>query len=206
MADVQESLTEVERKLAARLKRVEIRGKFNRKVAVLLTDSMMTKLDKVLELREKLNISNRYIFTRRNGDKPYRGHNVIKKLAGETKVKDLKLFTWTSLRKHIATMSQAMVISENDQDMLAAFQGHDIRVHGEYYRLPSEILQKSKVANILVQMNGDEQSTVEVSGDELAEDAEDIIGKEADSAISNGETCTYVKSGETPARNDTLLG
>ena len=185
MADVQESLTEVERKLATKLKRVEIRGKFNRKVPVLLTDSMMTKLDKILELREKLNISNRYIFTRRNGDKPYRGQDVIKKLAREAKVKDLKLFTWTSLRKQIATMSQAMVISENDQDMLAAFLGHDIRVHREYYRLPSEILQKSKVASILMQINGDEQSTVnEDSDDEHTEDAEDtnIIRKKADSA------------------------
>ena len=151
--DVEQSLSEVEKKLALKLKRVEIRGKFNRKVPVLLTDSMMKKIDKILELRRDMAIESPYLFGRANGDKPYRGSDVIKKFAKEVEVKNLHIFTWTSLRKQIATMSQALEISENDQDMLAAFLGHDIRVHREYYRLPSALLQKAKVAQILMTIN-----------------------------------------------------
>ena len=37
-----------------------------------------------------------------------------------------------------------------DQDQLASFLGHDIRVHRSFYRRPIEIVEKAKVAKILL--------------------------------------------------------
>ena len=129
----------MEKALAQKLKRVETRGKFNRKVPILLTESMMSKIDKLMELRKGLNLTSKYLFARPTGENPYRGSDVIQKFAKEAKVKNLELFTWTSLRKQIATISQALEITENDQDLLAGFLGHDIRVHREYL-LPCHLL------------------------------------------------------------------
>ena len=61
--------------------------------------------------------------------------------------------TFTGLRKQVATLSQSLAISDLEQDQLATFLGHDIRVHRHIYRLPQEILQKAKVAKILMEVN-----------------------------------------------------
>ncbi|XP_053407910.1 uncharacterized protein LOC128559626 [Mercenaria mercenaria] len=36
-----------------------------------------------------------------------------------------------------------------EQDLLATFQGHDIRVHREFYRLPESMLQIAKISKVL---------------------------------------------------------
>ena len=40
-------------------------------------------------------------------------------------------------------------LSENSQDVLGTFQGHDIRVHWAFYRLPESALQVAKVTKLL---------------------------------------------------------
>ena len=190
-ADVQQSLTEVEKALAKKLKRVEIRGKFNRKVPILLTKSMLKKIDRILELREDMTIESPYLFSRANGDKPYRGSDVIKRFATEAQVSNLQLFTFTKLRKQVATMSQALEITENDQDMLAAFLGHDIRVHREYYRLPSAVLQKAKVAQVLMRIN---EGTEDPKG-ESTERCDDIENTEESPSASVDNDSNTAKSG-----------
>lgn len=46
-----------------------------------------------------------------------------------------------------------MAISKLDQDQLASFLGHDIRVYRSIYRLPVDVLEKAKVAKILLAAN-----------------------------------------------------
>lgn len=48
---------------------------------------------------------------------------------------------------------QLLSLKENSQDILATFQGHDIRVHREFYRLPESALQLAKVSKILHMVN-----------------------------------------------------
>ena len=43
-------------------------------------------------------------------------------------------------------------LKENELDMRAQFMGHDIQLHREFYRLPSDVLQTAKVAKILCTM------------------------------------------------------
>ncbi len=55
----------------------------------------------------------------------------------------------TALRKQLATMTQLAEVSENELDVLAAFMGHDIRVHRKFYRLPQAAIQIKMVTRIL---------------------------------------------------------
>ena len=44
-------------------------------------------------------------------------------------------------------------LSDSSQDLLAAFEEHDIRVHREFYRLPEETMQVAKVSRLLHCLN-----------------------------------------------------
>lgn len=159
--EIIQSLTPIERKLVQSFTRIEIRGKFNRRVAILLTHSMLTKIDTIMLERERLSIKSKYLFATPNGERPYRGSDVIRVMAIEAGVSSPYIFTWTSLRKQVATISQALEISDIEQDQLAQFLGHDIRVHRDFYRLPHDILQKAKVAKILMKINAGKSTSVE---------------------------------------------
>lgn len=50
-------------------------------------------------------------------------------------------------------MAQIHELSENGQDQLAKFLGHDIRVHREIYRQPLDIIQKTKISKMLMLIN-----------------------------------------------------
>lgn len=146
-------LTNTEKKLVHKLQRVEIRGKFNRPVPILLTPMMVQSIEKLLSFRTLLGINSDYLFVTPAGLKPYRGPAVLKEYAMKAAVTDPSLFTATALRKQLATLSQAMEVSKLNQDQLAAFLGHDIRVHRSVYRQPLEVMQKAKVASILFKVN-----------------------------------------------------
>ncbi|KAK7464628.1 hypothetical protein BaRGS_00037828, partial [Batillaria attramentaria] len=155
--EVAKGFTATENKLINVLDRVEIRGKFNRRVAILLTKEMVCLIRQVLDLRKMvpgLVEASKYIFATPNGERPFRGSDVIREFAIEAGVSDLALFTATNLRKQIATLAQSMALSEWEQDHLATFLGHDIRVHRSVYRQPLDLLEKAKVAKVLMAVNG----------------------------------------------------
>ena len=68
-------------------------------------------------------------------------------------LKNTPLFTFTNLRKHVATLSQALNITPSEQDQLATFMGHDLNIHKKYYRHPIDVVQRAKVAKILIAVN-----------------------------------------------------
>jgi len=107
-----------------------------------------------LEHRITVGVSanNDYLFARRNSSEPYRSSDCLRRFASECKAKNPNAITSTKLRKHVATMSQMLALTENELDLLANFLGHDIRVHREYYRLPEQTLQVAKVSKLLIAM------------------------------------------------------
>jgi hypothetical protein len=119
--DILKGLTEVEKKMVNHFHRVEIRGKFNRNVPILLTKKMMIAIEKILQM--KLSVPgvacSLYIFATPSGQRPYRGHDVLKEHALEAQVSNPGMFTFTQLRKQLATLAQSLAISELDQDQLA---------------------------------------------------------------------------------------
>lgn len=153
--EIQNSLTVVEAKLSKNLIRFEIRGKRGRNVPVLLTPKMRHALDLLINVRKSVNVfgSNPFIFARpHNVISTYRGTDCLRQAASKCGAASPELLRSTKLRKHIATMSQLLSITINDREQLANFMGHDLDIHNQYYRLPDETLQISRVSKILLAM------------------------------------------------------
>ncbi|XP_071837289.1 uncharacterized protein [Apostichopus japonicus] len=188
--DILEDLTEWEKKLCQQLSRVETKGKRGRKVPILLTSEMKEAADTLVETRSSVGVSstNRYMFARPTlGSKtPLRGSDCLSKMALESGAKCPSALTSTKLRKHIATVSQLFCLKRHELDILANFLGHDIRVHREYYRLPDDTLQMTKVARLLLAMEKGNSnnfrdkklSEIEVSLDDPCTSEEELVDED----------------------------
>ncbi|RXG56615.1 hypothetical protein Avbf_05309, partial [Armadillidium vulgare] len=115
----------------------------------------------------------------------------------------------TNLRKHIATMSQVLNLSQPELEELCKLMGHDIRVHTSYYRLPDDAVQLGKLTKLLIAaQNGDilkyRNKTIEeielnpeefISEDEKdEEDENDVDVDDNDEEDSNYYTSLHGKS------------
>ena len=169
--EINKSFTKFEKLLCQFFTRFEIRGKKGRTVPVILTPAMILAIDLLNETREKVGINpvNKYIFAR-----PYinclmalRAHECLKQCANECGTAFPQNITSTLLRKHIATMSQILNLSESEMDQLANFMGHDLRIHRSFYRLPDDALQLAKVSRVLLAFDRGQVS--EFQGENLEE-------------------------------------
>lgn len=146
-AVVKSALTEFEKHLCQTHLRVEIMGKKGRKVPVLLTKEMQRNIDTLLKKRK---FKSQFLFARVGSQiSTYRGSDCIREFALQCGAKNPATITSTKLRKQLATLAQVLNLKENSQDILATFQGHDIRVHREFYRLPHDALEVAKVSKLL---------------------------------------------------------
>ncbi|KAL6467417.1 hypothetical protein MHYP_G00252210 [Metynnis hypsauchen] len=150
--DVCLALSELEKKLCQHFKRIEIRGKRGRKVAVLVTPTMQESLDVLVQNRSKCGVlhENIYLFARPFAMTCFRGSDCIRDFAKAAGVKNPSTLTSTKLRKQIGTLSEVLNLSNAELDQLADFLGHDIRVHRQFYRLPEGTLQLAKLSKILL--------------------------------------------------------
>lgn len=191
--DVLQSLNEAEKKMVNFFDRVEIRGKFNRTVPILLTPKMKTALQRIKEMRKsRPELTSVYLFATPTGQRPYRGDHILKDIAEEAKVENIQFFNHTSLRKQAATLSQAIGVTELQQDQLATFLGHDIRIHREFYRLPQDLLQKARVAKILMSLNhGEEAAFEDINNGKIDNDV--IEDDEDNTVIEDDEDNTVMR-------------
>lgn len=134
--DLYLALTKVEKKLCKYFERVEIRGKRDKKVPILLSPDMVSSIQMLVNYRRKCDVpdDNHYLFGRPEAESYLRGSDAIRAMACECGAKDPQTLTSTRLRKQIATMSQVLNLRDNEEDCLAGFMGHNIRVHQQYYR------------------------------------------------------------------------
>lgn len=132
--------------------RVELKGKKDRKVAVLLTPDLVNALRLLIEKRKDCNVldENGYLFAVPKCLTYFRGHDCVRKFAEESGAKQPQYLRSTQLRKQVATTSQILNLKNNEMDQLADFLGHDIRVHRDYYRLPDATVQVAKIFKILL--------------------------------------------------------
>lgn len=93
---------------------------------------------------------NGYLFARPAAKTHFRGSDCLRAFAGACGAKCPKALTSTRLRKHAATLSTVLNMSDTEMDQLANFLGHDIRIHREFYRLPEKTLQLAKVSKLLM--------------------------------------------------------
>jgi len=85
-------LSESEKKMIIIFKRIEVRGKFNRRVTILLTDNTFQGLQRLKLMRNNINppiARSPYLFVTQAGQRPYRGCDVIKEFAQMARVSDM---------------------------------------------------------------------------------------------------------------------
>jgi hypothetical protein len=143
------ALTEFERSLLKVFERVEIRGKRGRTVPLLLTEEMTTWIDKLLAARPSfVPAQNPFLFASKGEYSHLRGSDALRRFAVDCGAKRPELLTSTKLRKQIASLAQVVSLKENELDSLATFMGHDIRIHAQFYRVPSDVVQIAKIGPI----------------------------------------------------------
>lgn len=150
--DVNLALSDVEKELCSYFTRIEIRGKMDRMVPVLLTPQMEEALELLVNKREECEVlkENHYLFARPSALTHFRGSDCIRQYAKSCGAKNPNSISSTKLRKHVATLSNVLNLKDTELDQLAGYLGHDIRVHRQYYRLPEGTLQLAKVSKILM--------------------------------------------------------
>ena len=151
--EILNSLSDHEKRLCDIMALIEIRGKFGKRVALLLTPNMTGNLSAIEKYHIKNHSNIRYVFKRPGSERPYRGPDALREIMKKLEPELHHLLTFTDLRKHIATISQISELSSSTQDSLATFLGHDIRIHRKHYRMPIDIVDKAKVAKILLSVN-----------------------------------------------------
>lgn len=152
--DVALGLTEFEKKLCQHFSRVEIMGKRGRKVAVLLTASMVRSLELLLQHRKDCGVTddNVFLFAKPKCGSFYRGQDVLRLYSRKCDASFPEHLRSTLLRKQIATLCQVLNLRNNELDQVADFLGHDIRVHHDFYRLPDSTIQLAKISRLLLTM------------------------------------------------------
>lgn len=150
--DLDWALSEVEKRLCRHFTRIVIRGKRGRPVPILVTQKMLSALELLVSERKACEVleENCYMFARPAAKTHLRGSDCLRAFAGACGAKCPKALTSTRLRKHAATLSTVLNMTDTEMDQLANFLGHDIRVHREFYRLPEKTLQLAKVSKLLM--------------------------------------------------------
>lgn len=77
------------------------------------------------------------------------GARSLREAANSCGAEQPALLRGTKLRKHIATVSQAMNLTENELGILADYLGHSIDIHRHFYRLPNEAIHLAKISQLL---------------------------------------------------------
>lgn len=152
--DVAMALSKLEQQLCCYFTRVEIVGKRERKVVVLLSPCMVDALTLLTSKRRECGVhdNNVFLFGRPQALSHYRGQDCLRIYASQCGAKHPELLRSTQLRKHVATLSQILNLKNNELDQVADFLGHDIRVHRDFYRLPVPTMQLAKISKLLLSM------------------------------------------------------
>lgn len=150
--DLDWALSEVEKKLCRHFSRIVTRGKRGRAVPIPLTPNMLRALELLVQQREACGVlqDNIYMFARPAAMSHLYGSDYIRDFAKACGAKCPKALSSTKLRKHAATLSTVLNMTDTDMDQLANFLGHDIRIHREFYRLPYKTRQLTKISKVLL--------------------------------------------------------
>lgn len=146
-------LSLVDKRAAKEYVRIEIRGKLNRTVPILLNSKMRNGIDIILKYRQKAGVSskNPYVFGISGQDKEsfLSATKLIRTFAGNCGATNPESLRGTPLRKHAATKCAEFQLDENEISNFAKFMGHDIQIHKNIYRQPVAKVDILGISHIL---------------------------------------------------------
>ncbi|XP_071828561.1 uncharacterized protein [Apostichopus japonicus] len=196
--EIYDSLPVAQKIASKRLSLIMTRGKRDRGVPVMLTPNMKDSIEILNNTRELAGVDpqNPYIFACPSGEslQPLRGYDCLHKYAQQCGAQNPERLTATNMRKHLATLSQILNLSESELEQLANHLGHNISVHKEYYRLPQDVIFLAKVSKLLLtaekghihKYQGKALADFEIDNKELLSDRE--MSDENESEIDEVET------------------
>lgn len=62
------------------------------------------------------------------------------------------LLRGTLLRKHLATVTQAMAFTQSEMELLADYMGHNIIINQSFYKMTPDVLHLAKMSKLLIAM------------------------------------------------------
>ncbi|XP_028298057.1 uncharacterized protein LOC114460324 isoform X2 [Gouania willdenowi] len=190
-SDLAEGLSPLEQKLCQHFQRIEIRGKRNRKVPILLTPDMLSSMEALVAYRRACGTpdENPFFFSRPEAETHLRGSDAIRLIAKECGAKHPETLSSTKLRKQISTLSTVLNLKDHEMDIMANFLGHDIRVHRQFYRLPEGTMELAKVSKVLCALEQGRLSEFKgMSLDQIHISPNEQVLEAGDSEVSDMET------------------
>ena len=215
--DISKTLSRTEQELCTRLKLIEIAGKRNQTVPVLLTQDVIKGIDSILANRTAVGInpSNLFVFARSSGLNNVDPFAAVRRVAECAGAKRPELVRSTKLRKYVATVSQVMDMQPSELSLLCRHMGHSVHVHEDFYRLPSRTLELAKVSKLLiaveggdlVQLNGKTLNSLDIEDIPdacLEEDEKDDNESEEEADTNASRPCSSRQSLSVSERNEGL--
>ncbi|RZC38003.1 hypothetical protein BDFB_013121, partial [Asbolus verrucosus] len=142
--DFENVLTQAEKILTSKYKRILNGGKGSRAIVILVPELLQNFLNIILKYRPKYihSSDNDYIFSIPGSKKKWgKGDVALRTLAKTIKLKNPESITSNKLRKQIATVTQILSLSKDESKQFSKFMGHTERTHDEFYELPIDIYQ-----------------------------------------------------------------
>ncbi|XP_037392094.1 uncharacterized protein LOC119262817 [Pygocentrus nattereri] len=137
------------------------------------------------------------MFARPEAMTHFRGSDCIRGFAKACGARCPESLTSTRLRKHAATLSTVLNMTDTEMDQLANFLGHDIRIHREFYRLPEKTLQLAKISKVLMAL--EQGRLAEFHGKNL-----DEIGLDPDEKILDSDEDTSAQEEKRSSSTSTV--
>lgn len=133
--DFETALTDVEKMLTRKYKRVLNGGKGSRAVVILIPEVIQNFINTLLQNRMKyIESQNEYVFAiPQSRIKWGQGDVAIRNLAKKMELKHPEAISSNKLRKHIATVAQILNLSKEDLKQFSKFMGHTEKTHAEFY-------------------------------------------------------------------------
>ncbi|KAG5891205.1 hypothetical protein JTB14_012690 [Gonioctena quinquepunctata] len=136
-SEFDDCINESEKILMKSFRRVVIKGKRGRGVPVLFTEEMLKTTDLLLEVRANfVQDTNIHLFANTKSSSSINGSKAVYTHVRRAGARNAAALTSTKLRKHLATMSQVINLSEQDLEQLL--------LYGPYLRYTQKLQQTTK--------------------------------------------------------------
>lgn len=149
-------LTKLEDRLLKDQDVIEIRGKRGKIVPVLVPSYTRPLLEHVTDKQVRKNAgissSNGYVFAN-NRSGVIRGGYAMKVYTDAAGLERPQLVRATNMRRYMATMSQGLNVTPQQQQWITDHLGHTLDVHRIYYRATSDVIERVDVAKLLLMMD-----------------------------------------------------
>ncbi|XP_045468274.1 uncharacterized protein LOC123676438 isoform X3 [Harmonia axyridis] len=152
--DCLDILSESEKQITKFFKRIVTIGKGSRAVPLLFPKKIQEYIEILLSVRKQSTLvpqENPYLFALAGSSSKWiDGPSTLRRYAKSCGAENPETITSSRLRKQIATVLQILNLSEVEMEQIAKFMGHTKKTHEQFYRLPQDLFQTSKVAKLLL--------------------------------------------------------